>query len=123
MKLLSFCIVLFFAVEYVAAASPSTSSSSASTSSTPYPSSCCPNGLYTDPNISLAGNSPDIPNYGDGQCYQDYQIQCRAYYAGGAASLSPVEDNLLDCLNLCTTFETNSHQITFSRSGFGLFLN
>jgi hypothetical protein len=47
---------------------------------------CCPNGVYTD-NISLACSASD-PTYGNGQCYNQFEISCGQEFVGGATNVA-----------------------------------
>jgi hypothetical protein len=62
---------------------------------------CCHNGFYQG-DIAKAC-SPSNPTYGDGQCYQRYQISCNQAFPGGISPASAFINNmgLGDCLDYC----------------------
>jgi hypothetical protein len=83
-------------------ATPTTTTTATATPSSP---ACCSNGVFTD-DIAKACNL--TPNYGDGQCYGQYEINCKGGYTFEIDTtnleLSPVELNLGDCLQFCVSF-------------------
>jgi hypothetical protein len=78
--------------------------------------SCCPNGTYTG---NLADACSSNKN-GDGQCYDNFQIQCTGGYLGlnikGYINDAPVDLEL--CLDFCyNTYYTALTAVSVTNSG------
>ncbi len=67
---------------------------------------CCLNGVYTD-DPQLICKNPEIPNYGDLQCYGEYQIECTGYFAGDPPTSSNASlgtQSIASCLQFCREY-------------------
>jgi hypothetical protein len=100
-------------------ATPTSSSTSTSTYATATATACCSNGVFTGDLAEAC--SEEHPLYGDGQCYGQYQINCRGGYLKtpvitNSEETPPIfEDgtvyspaaNLSECLYFCLSFGTS----------------
>jgi hypothetical protein len=89
----------------------------------PRQSSCCPLGNDFVGDIALACQDKyDTVNYGDGQCYQDWEISCGSSWAVGNILAYKVVDDPLsvgECFSYCQSNAPNAYALTFfTGSGF-----
>jgi hypothetical protein len=87
-------------------------------------STCCPQGEFTG-SLGSACNSTSVANFGDGQCYNDWQISCTGNYPNGAvlAAANQSTISLDTCNRFCTANApgfTSLNVIISQRLGFDL---